>query len=86
MQPAPAPAFAGTALGYIAYDEIHYLLHNRNPRTAIGRYLRRYHLLHHHAPELARFGVSSPFWDLVFGTYGKVGRGARKLSQLRPDP
>lgn len=79
-------AFAGTALGYIAYDEIHYLLHHHRPRTAAGMWLRRYHLLHHHAPELARFGVSSPLWDFVFGTYGRVGKGARKVSPNRPGP
>ncbi len=79
--------FAGTALGYIAYDEIHYLLHHYRPRTAVGMWLRRYHLLHHHAPEVARFGVSSPLWDFVFGTYGKVGRGARTAPrQRRRDP
>lgn len=79
-------AFAGTVLGYVAYDEVHFVLHNRKARTAVGRWLRRYHLLHHHAPELARFGVSSPLWDLVFGTYGRVGKGARKVSPLRRSP
>ena len=72
-------AFAGSALGYIAYDEIHYLVHHHRPRTAIGTWLRRYHLLHHHAKEVARFGVSSPLWDFVFGTYGRVGRKAREV-------
>lgn len=65
-------AFAGTALGYIAYDEVHYLVHHSKPRTRLGRWMRRYHLLHHHpgrARDVARFGVSSPLWDLVFGTY-----------------
>jgi dihydroceramide fatty acyl 2-hydroxylase len=78
--------FAGTVLGYIAYDEIHYVLHHHRPRTSIGRWMRRYHLLHHHAPELARFGVSSPLWDFVFGTYGRVGKGARGVNPLRPRP
>lgn len=77
-------AFAGTALGYVAYDEIHYLLHHYRPRTAVGMWLRRYHLLHHHAPELARFGVSTPLWDFVFGTYGRVGRGAPTRAAASP--
>lgn len=64
-------AFAGTLLGYIAYDEVHYLLHHARPRTAIGKWLRRYHFLHHHTHEPSRFGVSSPLWDWVFGTLGR---------------
>lgn len=67
-------AFGGTLLGYIAYDEIHYLLHHARPRTAVGKWLRRYHFLHHHVHEPSRFGVSSPLWDWVFGTLGTEGQ------------
>ena len=60
--------FGGTVLGYVAYDETHYLLHHVRPRTRLGRMLRRHHLVHHHAVPPARFGVSSPLWDVVFRT------------------
>jgi sterol desaturase/sphingolipid hydroxylase (fatty acid hydroxylase superfamily) len=73
--------FSGTAVGYVLYDTTHFVLHHWRPRTFIGRWMRRYHLLHHHAEEPARFGVSSPLWDLVFGTYGPVGRAAARLRQ-----
>jgi dihydroceramide fatty acyl 2-hydroxylase len=73
--------FAGTALGYVLYDSMHFILHHWRPRTPIGRWMRRYHLLHHHAEEPARFGVSSPLWDYVFGTYRPVGRAAARLRQ-----
>ena len=41
--------FAGTVAGYIVYDSVHYVLHHRQPRTALGAWLRRYHMLHHHS-------------------------------------
>lgn len=63
-------AFGGTVLGYVAYDETHYLLHHVRPRTRLGRWLRRHHLVHHHAVPPTRFGVSSPLWDFVFRTLG----------------
>ena len=67
------PAFAGTALGYLAYDYIHYYTHHFKPGNPIGRWLRSYHLLHHHDDDQeCRFGVSSPLWDLVFGTYKPI--------------
>jgi sterol desaturase/sphingolipid hydroxylase (fatty acid hydroxylase superfamily) len=34
---------------------------------------------HHFSGEHGRYGVSSPFWDRVFGTYPeKSGRAARR--------
>jgi sterol desaturase/sphingolipid hydroxylase (fatty acid hydroxylase superfamily) len=69
-------AFAGTAVGYVFYDTMHFVLHHWRPRTPVGTWMRRYHLLHHHADEPARFGVSSPLWDLLLGTYRPVGRAA----------
>jgi sterol desaturase/sphingolipid hydroxylase (fatty acid hydroxylase superfamily) len=33
------------------------------------RYLRRYHLLHHYKTPDLRFGVTSPLFDLLFGTF-----------------
>jgi sterol desaturase/sphingolipid hydroxylase (fatty acid hydroxylase superfamily) len=64
-----APVFAGTAAGYVAYDWIHYYTHHARPRWALGKWLRRYHMLHHHRDDDAYYGVSSPLWDLVFGTW-----------------
>jgi sterol desaturase/sphingolipid hydroxylase (fatty acid hydroxylase superfamily) len=66
--------FAGTATGYVAYDWIHYYAHHFKPRHAPGRWLKRYHLLHHYDATWGthRFGVSSPLWDFVFGTYQPV--------------
>jgi sterol desaturase/sphingolipid hydroxylase (fatty acid hydroxylase superfamily) len=60
--------FAGIALGYVWYDLGHYAWHHLQPRTAIGRYLRAYHLRHHFKTPDRGFGVSTPLWDYVFGT------------------
>jgi sterol desaturase/sphingolipid hydroxylase (fatty acid hydroxylase superfamily) len=62
------PVFAGTLSGYVVYDMLHYSTHHFKVQWRWFRYIRRYHLRHHtQTPEL-RFGVSSPLWDIVFGT------------------
>jgi sterol desaturase/sphingolipid hydroxylase (fatty acid hydroxylase superfamily) len=33
--------------------------------------MKRYHMIHHHTGVDARYGVSSPLWDWVFGTMGE---------------
>jgi sterol desaturase/sphingolipid hydroxylase (fatty acid hydroxylase superfamily) len=69
------PAYAGMAVGYLAYDYIHYYTHHFRPRRGIGKWLRSYHMLHHYDNRMSRFGVSSPLWDFVFGTYEPLKRG-----------
>lgn len=64
-----APMLAGTMVGYLAYDWIHYYTHHFRPRTRLGKWLRVYHLRHHYQDPDAFFGISSPLWDVVFGTY-----------------
>jgi sterol desaturase/sphingolipid hydroxylase (fatty acid hydroxylase superfamily) len=55
--------------GYGTYDMLHWRAHRRAPRNAYGRWVRMSHFHHHfHAP-MRNFGVTSPFWDKVFGTY-----------------
>jgi sterol desaturase/sphingolipid hydroxylase (fatty acid hydroxylase superfamily) len=70
--------YAGTASGYVAYDWIHYYTHHFRPRGSIGKWLRSYHLLHHFGKRGLRFGVSSPLWDIVFGTYQPVPHRDRR--------
>jgi len=65
------PFFAWFLLGYLAYDYTHFAIHAWRPRTSLGRYLRRRHMLHHFATPDARWGVTSPLWDWVFGTTGE---------------
>jgi sterol desaturase/sphingolipid hydroxylase (fatty acid hydroxylase superfamily) len=61
--------FAGSIVGYLAYDWIHYYTHHFAPTTRLGKFMRRYHMEHHYKDSNAHFGISSPLWDLVFGTW-----------------
>jgi len=61
-------AFAGTALGYLGYDWIHFYTHHARPTSRVGKFLRRYHMVHHYKDSEGNFGISSPLWDYVFGT------------------
>jgi sterol desaturase/sphingolipid hydroxylase (fatty acid hydroxylase superfamily) len=71
---APAmidPVFVGFGIGYLAYDGIHYATHHFKMERGIARWLKRYHMVHHHTGEEARWGVSSPLWDFLLGTMGR---------------
>ncbi len=71
------PIYSGLVVGYLAYDLIHYATHHFPMRHGILKFLKRYHMQHHYKTPNQRFGVSSPFWDLVFGTFPKEDlRGA----------
>lgn len=64
------PVFVGFGIGYLLYDGIHYATHHFRMTSAIGGWLKRYHMVHHHTGESARWGVSSPLWDIIFRTSG----------------
>lgn len=59
---------SGILLGYIVYDMSHYYTHHARPRARWGKYLKAWHLAHHHKWWERMYGVSSPLWDLVFRT------------------
>ena len=63
-----ATVLAGTVTGYLAYDWIHYYTHHGRPRWALGKFLRKYHMLHHFKSPQKFYGVSSPLWDQLLGT------------------
>ena len=69
--PAPwlEPFLAFFIIGYLAYDYIHYATHHFAMRSPLLHFLKVYHLQHHYGAKGVRFGVSSPLWDRVFGTY-----------------
>lgn len=68
------PIFAGTLCGYIIYDMIHYAVHHFRLRSRAMKYVRSHHMRHHSVTPDKRFGVSSPLWDLVFGTLPRQTR------------
>jgi len=69
--PAPwvEPFVAFFILSYLGYDYIHYGTHHFPMRHPWLHYLKVYHLQHHYGAKGLRFGVSSPLWDHVFGTF-----------------
>lgn len=63
-------AYAGLVAGYLLYISLHYVMHR--PSHWCYRFiplLVASHDLHHHKGIEKNFGVSSPLWDFVFGTY-----------------
>ena len=78
---APAIAIAGPWVGgaYVAgliafygvYEWLHRREHTHPGVGAYGRWARRHHFHHHFADSRANHGVTSPIWDLAFGTYQK---------------
>ncbi len=71
--------FIGLMAGYFGYEFLHYQAHHRTPRLRLFRYLKKYHLLHHHQTSSLRFGVTSPLCDYLFGTFPSTQRN-RTLS------
>ena len=66
--PMIGPTFSGFITGYLIYDMTHYATHHLPMRHGIWKFLKRHHMQHHYRTPDRRFGVSSPLWDLVFGT------------------
>lgn len=62
------PFFAGFVAGYLFYDTTHYAIHHSTIRNKFFRRIKSHHMLHHYKEEKKGFGVSSPLWDVVFGT------------------
>lgn len=62
------PVFAGFILGYVFYDMTHYATHHTPMRKGYFRMVRQQHMHHHFKTPNQRFGVTSPIWDIVFGT------------------
>jgi dihydroceramide fatty acyl 2-hydroxylase len=66
--PTAWAALAGFYLGYVIYDSLHFALHHTHPKGRVGRRLRELHMRHHFEDHERGFGVSAPWWDVVFNT------------------
>jgi sterol desaturase/sphingolipid hydroxylase (fatty acid hydroxylase superfamily) len=75
----PAIAIAGAANGlayvaglitfYATYELLHRREHTHAGIGPYGRFVRRHHFHHHFVDGRTNHGVTTPLWDLVFGTY-----------------
>ena len=64
----------GFILMYLLYEILHRRAHTHPPRGRYGRWRRKNHFAHHFVdPRLAQ-GVTTPYWDLVFGTRLSIDR------------
>lgn len=61
----------GMMTGYCTYLFVHYIVHAYQPPKNIFKHLWINHSMHHYKDSSQIFGVSSPLWDYVFGTYPK---------------
>lgn len=69
---AQAEVFTLTlALSYAWYERVHHNHHTKAPKSRYGAWLRKHHFIHHFHDARVNHGVTTPIWDLVFGTYKK---------------
>ena len=68
---------------YLSYEVLHRLEHVWRGVGPYARWARRHHFHHHfHNPKM-NHGVTSPIWDLVFGTYEKPAEVLRVPEKLK---
>ncbi len=70
--------FIGLIAGYFCYEWLHFQAHHRSPRVRLLRHLKKYHLMHHYRTPHMRFGVTSPLFDFIFGTFQPVRNAPRR--------
>ena len=57
---------------YALYETTHFRFHKTNPIAKPFIVLRKHHFYHHFQNPKMNFGVTTRFWDRVFGTYREV--------------
>jgi hypothetical protein len=77
--PALAAALLLGNLGAMLYYEwVHYVAHIPFvPITPLGKWMKKYHLLHHYLNEQLWFGVTNPAIDVLAHTYMKAADAER---------
>jgi 4-hydroxysphinganine ceramide fatty acyl 2-hydroxylase len=79
----------GSIVGVLYYEWAHYVAHIPfTPRTPAGRYMKKYHLLHHFKNERLWFGVTSPAMDFAGRTYRRHNEAEKSATtrELFGDP
>lgn len=64
----------GFGVAYAGYEILHRRIHTHAPNNAYSRWARRHHLHHHFTSPRENHGVTSPLWDVVFGSHGRLGK------------
>jgi sterol desaturase/sphingolipid hydroxylase (fatty acid hydroxylase superfamily) len=82
---APGIAYVAGLLGFYAvYEVVHRREHTHAGIGWYGRWARRHHFHHHFVDGRKNHGVTTPIWDIVFGTYEtpSIIRVPRKLCMV----
>jgi len=78
---ATAYLFCGLISGYFVYEYVHYQTHHGACKSRPMKYMKRYHLGHHHRSPDSCYGLTSPLIDILFGTFKPT-----KQRNLHPAP
>ncbi len=66
-----AGVMMGLWAGFLYYEWVHYSVHVSSRSQGVDWHRRR-HFYHHFIDERNCYGVTSPVWDVVFGTFKKL--------------
>lgn len=58
----------GVMAGYLAYSITHHAIHHWRAGNSWLKQRKRCHALHHHVDKPGCYGVTTAFWDRVFGS------------------
>lgn len=62
----------GFLIAYLSYEILHRRIHTHEPKNFYSKFVRKHHSYHHFSNPRYNHGVTTPFWDIVFGTYKKA--------------
>lgn len=63
----------GMIAGFLAFGIVHHAVHHWRLDHAWLKPLKRWHAMHHHTKQGCYYGVTSVFWDHVFGSIERPG-------------
>lgn len=71
----------GNFVGLVYYEWVHFAAHRpgSRPWTPWSRYMKKFHLWHHYKHERHWYGVTSPLFDVAFGSF-------RRQHEVEPSP
>jgi sterol desaturase/sphingolipid hydroxylase (fatty acid hydroxylase superfamily) len=79
--------YAGMLTGFASYELLHYRMHFSPPLCRTEARLRRRHMVHHYCAADRCFGVTTSFWDEIFGTGISAAEHeifASRIASIRP--
>lgn len=75
---------SGFMMGYCAYMTLHYSVHRYKAPKGWASWFWDFHNIHHYQQHDRAFGVSSPIWDIVFGTMPEKSRRTVEIEVAKP--